>query len=121
MALLSHEVVLTQLADSDRAGARQRDIELVKAGHTNTRANWMVFGDVVGLLGCISRIVWVGILQAQDAAPLTDAAAGAIMTQLANFGAYFGLSLRDAHQFEFGSSRGSREKDSLLATQAPRE
>lgn len=27
---------------------------------------------------------------------------------------FFGLGLRDAHQFEFGSSRGSQEKNELL-------
>jgi hypothetical protein len=28
---------------------------------------------------------------------------------------FFGLGLRDAHQFEFGSSRGSQEKTDILA------
>jgi hypothetical protein len=29
----------------------------------------------------------------------------------------FGACLRDAYQFEFGSSRGSKEKDALIAEQ----
>lgn len=122
MALLSHAVVLDQLADADRANARERDMEVRKiAGGENTRANWMVFADVSGLVACVIGIVWIGYLQAQGNMSLSEVAAAALVTQLANVAAYFGLSLRDAHQFEFGSSRGSREKDTLMATAAKRE
>ena len=118
MALLNHEVVLEQLADADRKDARGRDLEMRRLGQDNTRANWMVFADVVGLLGCVGGIVAVGVLQTGTDA-LSDAAAAALVVQLANLAGYFGLSLRDAHQFEFGSSRGSREKDAILAAPAP--
>jgi hypothetical protein len=122
MALLNHAVVLEQLADADRQNARSRDIEVRKiAGGENTRANWMVFADVSGLVACVIGIVWIGYLQAQGNMSLSEVAAAALVTQLANVAAYFGLSLRDAHQFEFGSSRGSREKDTLMATAAKRE
>jgi hypothetical protein len=120
MALLNHEVVLTQLADADRLNARGRDLELRRLGQDNTRANWMVFADVVGLLGCVGGIVAIGVLQT-GAEALSDAAAAALVVQLANLAGYFGLSLRDAHQFEFGSSRGSREKDAMLKAPVLRE
>jgi hypothetical protein len=36
---------------------------------------------------------------------------GALLSQLSVITSLFGLCLRDAYQFEFGSSRGSRLKD----------
>lgn len=88
---------------ADRANARARDIALAQAtGSPNYRANWMIVGDVVGLLACLTFLVMV-----------PDAPAD-VRTMVGVIASYFGLSLRDAHQFEFGSSRGSREKDALM-------
>lgn len=88
---------------ADRAGARVRDVELRKLGSENYRANWMIFGDVVGLLGCIAALTFF-----QDKMPPE------VVGLLTTIATAFALCLRDAHQFEFGSSRGSREKDALL-------
>lgn len=89
---------------ADRADARVRDVKLHQAGHRNTRADLMVVGAVVGLIACL-----VALVSFRDGLP--GEAVGIISTVAGIFGA----CLRDAFAFEFGSSRGSREKDELLA------
>jgi hypothetical protein len=87
----------------DRSDARSRDVELRRLGYHNARADWMVLLDVLGLVVCIAAIIF-----------LRADLSGEVITLLTTIATYFGLSLRDAHQFEFGSSRGSREKDQML-------
>lgn len=87
----------------DRQNARARDIESIKMGVVNVRANWMVAGDVLGLMACLGTLFMIP--------DMTEATRAVIIT----FGSYFGLCLRDAHQFEFGSSRGSKDKDMKIA------
>ena len=84
----------------DRQTARARDIEFIKSGLINSRSNWMIAGDVVGLMVCLAALIF-----------LPSDSPGEARGMLATFASYFGLGLRDAHQFEFGSSRGSKEKD----------
>lgn len=69
-----------------------------------TRANVMVVGAVVGLITCL---LMLALFKAQ----IPGEAVGVIST----VAGIFGTCLRDAFQFEFGSSRGSRSKDALLA------
>lgn len=89
---------------ADRADARKRDTAIAQTGRTNTRANFMVAMDALGLVVC------VGVL-----ALYTDHLSGEAVALLSTVASIFGLCLRDAHQFEFGSSRGSSEKNELLA------
>ncbi len=91
-----------QLADVQ--GARSRDVELHKAGYRNARADIMVLLDVVGLIACL-----VVIALYRDKLP------GEVVGIISTVAGIFGACLRDAHQFEFGSSRSSREKDATLA------
>jgi hypothetical protein len=105
LAKISANLDLANLQDIQNA--RSRDTAIQTTGHGNSRANWMIAGDVIGLVVCLFMLIY-----------LPDAAPGEVRGMLATFGSYFGLGLRDAHQFEFGSSRGSREKSELLA-QAP--
>jgi hypothetical protein len=90
----------------DRQNARARDLALQQTGQRNTRANLMIAGDVLGLIVCLLIVFLVKDLP------------GEAQTLVVTFGSYFGLGLRDAHQFEFGSSRGSKEKDLLRAKPA---
>lgn len=90
---------------ADVKDARDRDVELHKAGYRNTRADVMVLLDVVGLIACL-------VVIAAYKAQLPGEVVGLLTAIAANFGA----CLRDAHQFEFGSSRSSREKDATLAS-----
>lgn len=87
---------------ADRQDARKRDVELARMGNHNSRANWMIIGDCVGLIVCLGTLTFVPELP------------GEVRGIISTIAGFFGLGLRDAHQFEFGSSRGSQEKQKLL-------
>ena len=97
----------------DRQDARKRDIALSQAGVHNTRANAMVAMDAAGLLFGLGGMLALGWFKASHPEAITEGVFGALLAQLSTITSYFGLCLRDAHQFEFGSSRGSRDKDIL--------
>lgn len=93
----------------DRVNARQRDEALIAAGKDNKRANLMILGDVVGLVVCAIGAIFGDTLGVSEPGRMF----------LATIASYFGLGLRDAHAFEFGSSRGSRDKDLALQNMVP--
>lgn len=88
----------------DRKSARERDIALAQAGRRNMRADVMVLSAAFGLIACLCTLV-------HYAGSLPGEAVGIIST----IAGIFGSCLKDAYSFEFGSSRGSREKDSMVA------
>jgi hypothetical protein len=88
----------------DRQDARKRDVALAQAGHVNRRADLMVLFDVIGLVACL-----VVLSLFRKDIP------GEVVGLLSTIAGIFGLCLRDAHQFEFGTSRGSRDKDATIA------
>lgn len=104
LAALAADTELEKAALADRQDARHRDVEIRKlTGGKNDRATWMIVGDLVGLLACLVALLFFKKdMPAEVASLLNIIAAGLV------------LCLRDAHQFEFGSSRGSKDKDSLL-------
>lgn len=106
-AVLAHEARLEGLYLADRADARARDVELARLGRRNRRADVMVCMDVIGLVACVGAMVYVKVRLPE--------ASSDILPLLGAIAAYFGLSLRDAHAFEFGSSRGSKDKDALIS------
>ncbi len=96
----------TRLAteSADRASARARDTELQKAnGGHNTRADVMVIGAVVGLISCLAVLIF-----------FKGDIPGEVVGIVSMIAGIFGACLKDAYAFEFGSSRGSKEKDALL-------
>jgi hypothetical protein len=93
---------LEQAYLADRQDARKMAVEVVKAGGVD-RKNAMILGDVVGLVVCLAVLVYVPELP------------GEVRGIISTIAGFFGLGLRDAHQFEFGSSRGSQDKTELLA------
>lgn len=103
LAALKMDGDLEQAYLADRADARKRDVQLHQAGYVNRRADLMVLFDVIGLIACL-----VVLTVFRKDVP------GEVVGLLSTIAGIFGLCLRDAHQFEFGSSRGSREKDMLL-------
>lgn len=103
LRLLAASQELEQAYLADRQDARQRDIELAKLGKHNARADIMVAVDALGLVACL---LVLGFFRKEIP--------GEVVSLLSTIAGIFGLCLRDAHQFEFGSSRGSREKDELL-------
>jgi len=89
---------------ADRQSARMRDVELARLGNKNQRANYMIVGDCIGLVSCLLILVF-----------FRKDLPGEVVGIVSMIAGIFGACLRDAHQFEFGSSRGSKEKDELLA------
>lgn len=96
------ETAKAELADVQ--SARARDVELMKAGKQNIRADVMVIGVTVGLLACLFALAFY-----KDKIP--PEAVGIIST----IAGIFGACLKDAFTFEFGSSRSSQTKDATIA------
>jgi hypothetical protein len=102
-SLIAERLEYARIEVDDRKDARARDREFTKAGKRNYRADLMVIADAIGLIACLCILAFYRKDLPAEAATLISTVAS-----------IFGLCLRDAHQFEFGSSRGSRDKDELL-------
>lgn len=89
----------------DKESARNRDIAIINNGRRNKRADIMVIAAALGLIICLAVI---GLFQEK----LPGEAVGIIST----IAGIFGSCLKDAYNFEFGSSRGSKEKDLTVAS-----
>ena len=103
-AAMANDADLTRAFLADVQSARSRDIELHKAGFGNRRADVMVALDVLGLIACLLVLVLY-----REKLP------GEVVGLLSAISGIFGACLRDAHQFEFGSSRSSQIKDATIA------
>ena len=86
----------------DRGSARDRDIEFIKRGMVNTRANVMFFLAVV-MVGILVWIVW------KDQS-INEYVKGIFTLVLGRFLGY----LDNIYSFEFGTTRGSKEKDETI-------
>lgn len=105
MRSLEIDSTLEQAYLADRSDARKRDVQLrALTGGSNTRADVMVGGAVVGLIACLAVLVF-----------FRNEIPGEVVGIVSTIAGIFGACLRDAFQFEFGSSRGSREKGDLIA------
>ncbi len=102
-ALLQVEADLDKAYLADRADARARDVALAQAGRNNRRADVMVAGAVVGLLACLFVLVF-----------FRGQIPGEVVGIVSTIAGMFGACLRDAFQYEFGSSRGSADKSALI-------
>lgn len=102
------DMLRAELADA--SNARQRDIELIHMGRPNIRANIMVGGAYATMLGCIIAIT----LSALKNWALT----GEVIALYSTIIVLCGAILKDCSQFEFGTSRSSRDKDSTIAVLA---
>lgn len=103
-AIIQLEGEIEQAYLKDTQDARARDIAIRKSGDTNKRANIMVMSAALGLISCL-------IILSYPSHHLSGEAVGIIST----IAGIFGSCLKDAYGFEFGSSRGSKAKDSALA------
>ncbi|MFM9434620.1 hypothetical protein ACFDR9_001680 [Janthinobacterium sp. CG_23.3] len=103
-ALMANETELEKLHFADRKDARARDVAYIQAGKRNVRADVMVLLDVVGLIACLLVLCF-----------FHDSIPGEAIGLISTIAATFGLCLRDAHQFEFGSSRSSQTKDATIS------
>jgi len=103
-AILKMDQELEVAEYKDRDSARLRDIAFANAGRSNLRADIMVVSAALGLIACLVMITL-------HRAHLPGEAVGIIST----IAGIFGSCLKDAYAFEFGSSRGSKLKDSKLS------
>lgn len=103
-AAMANDADLTKAFLIDVQNARARDIELHKAGYRNARADVMVAIDAAGLVICLLVLIF-----------FRQSLPGEVVGILSTISGYFGLGLRDAHQFEFGSSRSSQVKDATIS------
>jgi hypothetical protein len=96
------EIELSLLHDSQEA--RKREFNLIQNGRVSYRADVMVFSAVLGLGICLASLGLYGNKLPGEAVGIISTVAG-----------IFGACLKDAYAFEFGSSRGSRQKDQTMA------
>jgi hypothetical protein len=104
-AVLKHEAEMEVAFLHDRQSARTRDIAMIQAGLKNTRADVMVCAAAMGLIMCL---VSLGCY--------SDDLPGEAVGIISTIAGIFGACLKDAYAFEFGSSRGSKEKDQTVAS-----
>jgi hypothetical protein len=90
-----------RLEVEDRKSARERDSIFIKMGRWNFRADLMILACVLALCYIVNKIS--GELVKPEVLAIFNMAIGALLKMLG-----------DAFAFEFGSSRGSKEKDELL-------
>lgn len=100
---LNHDLEMAEYKDRD--SARLRDIALAQAGRSNLRADIMVISAALGLVACLITITLYRLTLPGEAVGIISTIAG-----------IFGSCLKDAYTFEFGSSRGSKLKDSKLTS-----
>lgn len=102
-SVLAREADLDKAYLVDRQSARDRDVALAQAGRYNWRADVLAVLAVGGLVVCMWFI-------AKDSS-MPERAVNAIMFVAGVLAA----AVRDVYSFEFGSSRGSKEKDEIIA------
>ncbi len=102
-AVLSSQTELEKAHLADRADARKRDTAFLTAGRWNWRGDFLALLAVGGLVICVWFI-------ARDS-DMPERAVNAIMF----VAGVLASAVRDVYSFEFGSSRGSKEKDDTLA------
>lgn len=104
LAVLAANTELEKAALADRADARKRDIEIRRMkGGDNRRQDVMIAIAAIGLIACLVTLIFFRKDIPGEAVGIISTIAG-----------IFGACLRDAFAFEFGSSRGSKEKDTLI-------
>ncbi|MDR2598387.1 MAG: hypothetical protein LBC25_01545 [Holosporales bacterium] len=104
-ALINSEREIELAVIKDKEDARTRDIAIINTGRRNIRADVMVLAAAMGLIVCLAVIIVYRKSLPGEAVGIISTVAG-----------IFGACLKDAYNFEFGSSRGSKEKDQTVAS-----
>lgn len=104
-ALINSEREIELAIIKDKENARTRDIAIINSGKRNKRADIMVVSAALGLILCLSLIAIYKSNMSGESVGIISTVAG-----------IFGSCLKDAYNFEFGSSRGSKEKDQTVAS-----
>ncbi|MBL4753575.1 MAG: hypothetical protein JKY52_08305 [Flavobacteriales bacterium] len=88
---------------ADRQNARQRDIAMMNSGKHNWRGDILAFASIAGLIAALAFAFFIP-MESGPARDLILILGGALIT-----------IVKDVYGFEFGSSRGSKEKDAQLS------
>lgn len=99
MAELATHVELAKAAYSDRDSARSRDVEMMKTGRNNVRANVLLVTAGLGIVGGLALMVFGGVNG-------DSAVGGCFISVITLLASKFGT----AFDFEFG---GSADSDSV--------
>lgn len=100
-AQMTQETRLEELVVEDRKDARLRDRAFLAAGRWNFRADLMILGCIFAVAYIVNKISGESVKP--EVLAIFNMAIGALLKMLG-----------DAFAFEFGSSRGSKEKDDLI-------
>ncbi|MDR3224602.1 MAG: hypothetical protein LBT03_03480 [Holosporales bacterium] len=103
-ALINSEREIELAVIKDKENARYRDIAIINSGKRNKRADVMVISAAIGLICCLCAICLY-----RKELP------GEVVGIISTIAGIFGSCLKDAYNFEFGSSRGSKDKDKTVA------
>lgn len=79
------------------------NIGVINAHGKNKRLNLMVIGAVLGLVFCLFVLT-----------TYKSDLSGEVIGIISTISGIFGACLKDAYSFEFGSSRGSKDKDDKI-------
>lgn len=101
-SVMANETEIEKAYLADRQSARARDVEFVKSGRHNWRA------DILAALAVGSLCLCVWLLWYKPDLP------GGVREAIMFVAGVFAAAVRDVYAFEFGSSRGSKEKDELV-------
>lgn len=80
------------------------DINVINAYGRNKRLNLMVVGAALGLVFCLLMLT-----------TYKNDLPGEVVGIISTVSGIFGACLKDAYSFEFGSSRGSKDKDERIS------
>lgn len=95
----------TQITTEHKSQENNNQIGIINAYNKNKRLNIMVIGAAIGLIFCL-------LILTSYKGDLPEEVVGIISTVAGIFGA----CLKDAYSFEFGSSRGSKDKDERISS-----
>lgn len=100
--LKEQESILNQTFDQQQMASH--NIGVINAYSKNKRLNLMVIGAALGLVFCLMVLTtYKGDLP------------GEVVGIISTVSGIFGACLKDAYSFEFGSSRGSKDKDDKIS------
>lgn len=105
LATMSHEQFMYQQDIADKTSARERDVEFLKVGKRNVRADVLAYGALVAFV--LSGVALFFAQLPEDNRELLVYLLGALT-----------VIVKDIYGFEFSSTRDSQNKTQLLA-QAP--
>jgi hypothetical protein len=91
--------------EKQKTSENRGDLKIMNAYNRNKRLNIMVIGAALGLIFCL-------LILTSYKRDLPGEVVGIIST----ISGIFGACLKDAYSFEFGSSRGSKDKDDRISS-----